>query len=402
MKLQKITRKLPRYYKRKKSLAAFVACIILSGTMSTFAFAQTYTVGVTVSYNGTEIGVVQDTSVVEDANQLIATQMVAEIEEDLLVSETQIVVKKDSLMDEEELASALVDSTNELVSASAIYVDGDFYAAVEEEESVTQAVLDEVLSEVDVDGDVSFSSDVEVVAAICDPAEVVDTEAIKQDATETLAVSVTTTETSTQTVAYETIVTESEDYPAGYSVVVQEGSDGTSIMEEIVTTVDGVETSRVVLTETVLVEAVAEEVIEGTGEFYLSEDFLFLTLPMEDCWISSVYGSRWGSFHSGLDLCVYNGTEGEDVLACFDGVVITAEYHSDYGNYIIIDHGNGYTSLYAHLSSDCVSVGDEVVAGDVIGYAGNTGYSTGAHLHFELALDGVTMNPYLYLTGFIS
>ena len=80
--------------------------------------------------------------------------------------------------------------------------------------------------------------------------------------------------------------------------------------------------------------------------------------------------------------------------------MVTSEYSSAWGNYVIINHGGGYTSLYAHLKSRNVSKGKQVKQGDVIGYSGNTGYSTAPHLHFELNKNGNSYDPLTEFKGF--
>ena len=108
-------------------------------------------------------------------------------------------------------------------------------------------------------------------------------------------------------------------------------------------------------------------------------------------------------FHSGVDL---GGDYGAPIVAAADGVVIQVRNTwqgqntggSGYGNYIIISHGDGISTLYAHLKKTLVSVGDSVDAGDKIGLCGSTGTSTGAHLHFEVMVNGKTVNPIPYIT----
>ncbi|MCC8013855.1 MAG: peptidoglycan DD-metalloendopeptidase family protein [Eubacterium sp.] len=116
--------------------------------------------------------------------------------------------------------------------------------------------------------------------------------------------------------------------------------------------------------------------------------------------INDVYGYRSspisgsGEFHSGLDMRAPYGT---DIVAADDGTVIYSGVRNGYGNCVIIDHGDGFSTLYGHNSSLCVTVGQSVVRGQVIAKAGSTGYSTGAHLHFEVRINGqyVDPNPYL-------
>lgn len=111
--------------------------------------------------------------------------------------------------------------------------------------------------------------------------------------------------------------------------------------------------------------------------------------------ITSYYGAnRWGSVHTGLDI----GNEiGTPIVAPADAVVTVADTRSLYGKVIYLDHGHGFTSRYGHLSGFNVSTGDRVVRGDVIGYMGRTGLATGSHLHWEVRLNGVPVDPINYM-----
>ncbi len=94
--------------------------------------------------------------------------------------------------------------------------------------------------------------------------------------------------------------------------------------------------------------------------------------------------------HKGLDL---DGDTGDPIVAAADGIVLSAGWRNGYGNTVVLSHGGGYTTLYAHQTDVNVSAGQEVSGGDVIGWVGSTGWSTGSHLHFEVRLDGVALDP---------
>ncbi len=113
--------------------------------------------------------------------------------------------------------------------------------------------------------------------------------------------------------------------------------------------------------------------------------------------ITSRFGERSSSrssSHTGLDLAVSLGTS---IYPIASGTVVTASYQGSYGNMIVIDHGNGVQSYYAHCNSINVSVGESVTTDTVIGTVGSTGNSTGPHLHLEIRINGVAYNPQNYL-----
>ncbi len=108
--------------------------------------------------------------------------------------------------------------------------------------------------------------------------------------------------------------------------------------------------------------------------------------------VHPIFGTR--RMHTGLDI---GGTAGEPIYAAKAGTVIFAGWRGGYGNAVVIDHGGGFSTLYAHQSQIGVSAGQLVAIGDVIGYVGSTGWSTGPHLHYELRLNGSPIDPLPYL-----
>ena len=142
--------------------------------------------------------------------------------------------------------------------------------------------------------------------------------------------------------------------------------------------------------------------MEKIGNFQTNSSFISgkILFPVSDSKrITSSYGYRvhpidkTTKFHSGIDIGV---EEGKDILTVQDGVVIYADWLGGYGKTVIISHGNNITTLYAHNSELLVKLGDKVKKGQVIAKSGNTGFSTGPHLHFEIRINNIPVNPILY------
>jgi murein DD-endopeptidase MepM/ murein hydrolase activator NlpD len=118
--------------------------------------------------------------------------------------------------------------------------------------------------------------------------------------------------------------------------------------------------------------------------------------------ISMFFGQNINPFsgqyyiHKGIDISTYRS--GDPVVTTADGQVVTIDYAADFGNYVIIRHKHGYYTRYAHLLSARVRLGQRVQQGDVIGYIGNTGLSTGPHLHYEVHIGSDVVDPYKYIT----
>jgi murein DD-endopeptidase MepM/ murein hydrolase activator NlpD len=110
--------------------------------------------------------------------------------------------------------------------------------------------------------------------------------------------------------------------------------------------------------------------------------------------ITSPFGMRWGSLHPGIDIGAGFGTP---IHAAASGTVLVAGYNGGYGNLVVLDNGNSISTAYAHQQSIAVTVGQAVTQGQVIGYVGSTGFSTGPHLHFEVRINGSPVDPLGYL-----
>ena len=184
---------------------------------------------------------------------------------------------------------------------------------------------------------------------------------------------------------------ENDEMREGEQKTIQNGSPGSQRLVYEVTKENGYILSEELVAQEVIEEAVptiiekGTMIIAGTG----SGSFAY---PVSNYRISSKFGKRWGRLHAGVDF-----TGNKSIKASDAGVVEFVGNKNGYGKTIIIDHKNGYKTLYGHLSSYDVSKGDKVAKGDKIGVMGNTGRSTGVHLHFEILKNGEAVNPLSYL-----
>lgn len=120
-------------------------------------------------------------------------------------------------------------------------------------------------------------------------------------------------------------------------------------------------------------------------------DLRHFAMPTKSRMVTSGYGRRWGRMHKGIDVKVYTG---DTIVSAFEGKVRIVKYEPNgYGNYVVIRHNNGLETVYGHLSKHLVIENQKVRAGQPIGLGGNTGRSTGSHLHFETRLLGIAINP---------
>ncbi len=173
-----------------------------------------------------------------------------------------------------------------------------------------------------------------------------------------------------------------------YSNVLNEGSQGYREVVAVVKYVNGTEESREIIDQSVITEAVARVVEVGT---LTPPTFI---KPISGGMFSSGYGARWGTIHAGVDWACSVGTT---IMASCGGTVVQAGWNGGYGYAVVIQHSNGTMTRYAHMSKILVNVGQYVTQGEKIGLSGNTGNSTGPHVHFEIIVNGSKVNPLDYL-----
>lgn len=187
----------------------------------------------------------------------------------------------------------------------------------------------------------------------------------------------------------EPVIMENDSWYTTKEVIHEEGTVGHRERNDVVVYENGMETSREMIHEKVMTESKPAVIERGTiiPPTYIK--------PLAGGRFSSGYGRRWGRLHKGVDWACPVGTT---IYASCGGTVIQASYNGGYGKNVVISHPDGRVTRYAHNSKLLVQVGQKVEQGQPIALSGNTGRSTGPHVHFELYVGGVAVNPLKYIS----
>lgn len=204
--------------------------------------------------------------------------------------------------------------------------------------------------------------------------------------------------TKVEEVPYETQYEVDTTMRNGQTKTKQEGKNGSREVTIQLVQANGVETARQEISSNTLLEAEPAIVLTGAVVQTASRSTTYVTdlgmiWPTTATRISSYYGPR-GDNHTGVDI---DGETGDPVWAAKAGTVVAAGYNGSYGNEVVIDHGDGIKTRYAHMESILVSTGDEIAIGQQVGTEGSTGNSTGSHLHFEVIINGNHTDPLPYI-----
>lgn len=319
--------------------------------------------------------VLETEKITDSSNQELVTQSEEDGVKNIRFSDPIYVVatdaKKDRITDEEIAYSKLVEEKGE----EAIYVvqPGDYLELIAQKNEMEVSQLKELNPQITSDEDLYYDDRLNVIV----PGAILSVMVDKQETYE---------ENYYAEVEYE----DDETMYIGESTVVQEGQEGKHIVTDLVTYEGDVEAGREQLMETVEVAAVAQVIKRGTKS---RPTYMY---PVTNWNVTSNFGYRWGRLHAGTDVGIPTGTT---VRASRAGLVVTAGWVGGYGNCVMIDHGDGVQTRYGHLSQILVSVGQYVDQGQQIALSGNTGRSTGPHLHFEIRVNGEATDAAPYLDG---
>ncbi len=360
-----------------------------------------------LEYQGTPIGYIADEGVYANAAAIVRNTVINSDNSFLVEQAPDVRVKvlnSDTTLGEKEVSDRIIAAIgDELTQAAGLYVDGVFHGALPTR-SELQGHMDTVLSahKTDkVDG-VDFFSQTQIVEGLY-PTISLTTADQMIAYLKTLTVKTMRNIEYTETIKYKTVYQETDMLPLGYETVRQTGKNGKQRVYGQEIYVNGVKKYQTVVS-TEIIQAAVDRVIQIGAQKYsdgaelgdgkATGTFIW-PLPYTKT-ISSYFANRWGSMHGAIDIA--NGSaNGKPIIASDGGTVIEAQYHSSWGNYVLIDHGNGFKTRYAHCSKLEVKAGDKVAQGQYIAKVGNTGYSFGAHLHFEVIKNGVLVDPLKYV-----
>lgn len=437
--------------KRRKLFAALTAFLIFVTTTGA-VMVSAFSVGYTVEVDDTVVGTVAKKSEYYEVLEEVKTEVkdIADVEFEPEGKEAFRVeiVKKSDFTKKEELAENLKSTSEEMIESFSITKDGAFVAALHTEEEAKHILAKYLESRVGTNENITaeFAEQVDV-AKTYQPKDVIKTkdavfaELLKGKTAkhivlehETLDDLAETYQVTADAILETNEITKDEVVPGkeliiytgepifsvktvefvqerieipfeteqkkdaglyiGRTEIETEGKVGVRCIERYITKIDGVATEEEVIIDEMLEEPVTQVERVGTKKAPPSSGTGSFMMPTSGT-LSSPFGARWGRQHAGVDLAAKTGTP---IYAADNGVVIVSEHKNNgYGKFITIDHKNGFITNYAHCSELLVKAGDIVKKGDLIAKVGNTGRSTGPHLHFEIRLDGVAKNPYDYI-----
>lgn len=377
---------------KKVILRTALSLISVAGCV--FFFCNFFTVG-TAIYNGNEL-VAYSSSESEYFSALSSATEYAPgrlSKEDFLQFKTiPALTLRDNVSGTVSLRDKLLESTGKFSYGCTLYSEDRAIFTAESEEAARKIVNDYIDS-YSMNGQASTDTNLSYKVSLFPVSEISDYNkcmALLSEGGNVPVVSVVSTSEEKE-IPFETQTQYDDSLYIGESVTVTEGKTGSSMIESQTVYKNGEFESSQVVTENVVSVPVTQVIRVGTKPKDVLQSGLLYPLSGT---LSSPFGQRWGRMHEGIDIAVPVGTS---VKAAECGTVIFAGAGGSYGNLVRIDHGNGVVTAYAHLDKINVSKGQTVDSNTEIAKSGNTGRSTGPHLHFEVVKDGVPLNPETYL-----
>lgn len=386
-------------HKKSVKAAALTVCgaaavfISLSASGVTFAY--------NVQYSGSNIATVKSSSVFYEAKHLAVKSTAGKKAESAIKSPRfSLTLAVSGRLDNAlYLADAIIKNTSELTAASVLTVNGEKIACADADDIET--VLENRRTAYYVDGaenSAEFTDKIEIINGYCLKSELCDSEQLASIA-ESFNVKTEIKTSADIEVPFDKKSVKTDSQPVGYSVVTTSGQNGINRKTETAVKLNGDTITSSEPEITVIKEPVTQITTIGTAVIKSTPSASVKTLgakgfivPISAHYTVSCHYGEGG--HKGIDMATKNGTP---IMASAAGTVVESGFRNDYGYNVVIDHGNGIKTRYAHASVLKVSKGQTVNAGDIIALVGSTGYSTGNHLHFEVIAGGSRVNPTPYI-----
>lgn len=390
-------------YKNEKVLRIVSVSIVFAAAMAVSVYATGLTFGVEVIYGGKSAGVVKSQEIFNSAKTVAVSSINGADNKSFEFKDVDfkpVLTLKNRISSKRDIAEVIINSNDDIVYATEVFVNGQSVICIDNFN--VKEYLETCLSKYDIKGAENtheFIDDVEVKQGYYLNCNTVDVNKAVE-ILDSLKVKTTSVVTKEVSVPFSTITKKTSMQYVGYSSVITAGVKGLNRRVENIVTLNGVTTSSSIISNVVLRKPVNEVVLIGTKskalsaadrEIIANAGFLF-PLPSGSYVVTSYYGD--GRNHQGVDLGANKGTS---IFAVKGGTVVSSGSNGAYGYCVIVDHGNGVKTLYAHASKLLVSKGEKVSAGQVIALVGSTGRSSGNHLHFEVIINGRNVNPAPYI-----
>lgn len=392
--------------KEKNKNGRFVRCVIALTGMAVLTsicfsiFSGTFVFCYGLAVDGTDLGYTPSVDAyrhtLEEVNTKIIADFGAEAAIDPQPDITVCILPRENMPSERELYNHIASLSDHLSPCQALLIDEKEFMHFRSEEDA-QAAITAYTDMFAPDGaQTHLEQTIRTEASYAAPSEIMDSERGLSYLIQTHPLTVTATayEKTEQSIPFSETVTEDEAMYEGETATDQAGTNGKKTIVTLVHYKDGEELFRELISETIDAEPIEQKTRIGTKPVPKgigSGSFLFPTSGT----ISSLMGERWNRQHKGIDIANSIGT---DIHAADEGVVSFAGPRSSFGNLIILDHGNGYQTYYAHCDSLLKQTGEIVEKGETIAKMGSTGNSTGPHLHFEIRKNGEICNPLDYVS----
>ena len=345
----------------------------------------------------------------------VYNELITEIDTDyanMNVEKENIKFKKNEdntikLTNKDDIKKGILESINGNVNAYKLNISGKSFGYINSQENVKHVlklVTDKYIKGLNIEKENVISADVackiDLQKTITNISTLKTQEELSNEIYETaineenlLNIDIKVKQTVEEEIIAETIIVNDENMYLG-DIKKEIGARGRKIVDKEVVYSNGEISKSTILKEEIIISPKNIIIYKGIKNPY-NDGVAFLNRPIRGGVTTSNYGARWESFHKGIDIA---GNVGDDVMAAIDGEVTYSSFNDGgYGNLIMLKHENDMVTYYAHLSSIHVNVGDKVKKGDIIGAVGNTGFSTGPHLHFELRVNGNPVNPATYI-----